>query len=270
MEKSDRLRLKEVRAVYRLLGECRELGREPAAWRQHMLEGLRALVHAQVGLYLQLNDVLTANERIVDALDVGFIEPSHRALWARYQRENAQRDDLFHQRYYRRFTGVLRTRSLESVVDMAEWRRSRHCNDYVRACGLDDRITSSLRLPDPQSHALHVVVLHRSAGDGLYPRHAVRLVHLFHQELCQLIGRQLALTTPGPEVASLPSQLRRVLACLMQGDAEKQIASRLGISRHTVSRHLQRLYGRFGVHSRGELMFRCRDLMALLPDVDAS
>ncbi len=77
-----------------------------------------------------------------------------------------------------------------------------------------------------------------------------------------MLGRQLRL--PGSEAnePALPRQLQRVLSCLAHGDSEKQAADRLGLSVHTVNRHVHRLYGRFGVHSRGELMFRCRDLVA--------
>ena len=60
-----------------------------------------------------------------------------------------------------------------------------------------------------------------------------------------------------------PWQLQQVLTCLLQGDAEKRVAERLGISCHTVNRHVQRLYRRFNVHSRGELMFVCRDMRPL-------
>ena len=90
-------------------------------------------------------------------------------------------------------------------------------------------------------------------------------MRLFHHEVRVRLGRQLSMTTANEEITSLPFQLQHVLFCLLQGDSEKQVAYRLGISRHTVNHHVQRLYRRFGVHSRGELMFRCREMFALLP-----
>ena len=59
--------------------------------------------------------------------------------------------------------------------------------------------------------------------------------------------------------AGLPTQLRLMLAALLDGLSEKQVADRLGLSPHTVNRHVQRLYRRFGVRSRDALMCRCRD-----------
>ena len=58
-----------------------------------------------------------------------------------------------------------------------------------------------------------------------------------------------------PVVEPLPARLRDVLEGLVRGEAEKQIARRLGLSPNTVNRHVQRLYRRLEVRSRGELMF---------------
>src|SRR5262245_47499950 len=44
------LNMAEVRAAFRLLGECQELGADPIAWRMHMLRGLCQLVDAEVGM----------------------------------------------------------------------------------------------------------------------------------------------------------------------------------------------------------------------------
>jgi hypothetical protein len=264
MAESDRLRLADIRAAFLLVGECRELGADPAAWRGHMLEGLRRLTGGQLALYLHIHALGTDAERIAEPLDSGFLDESDRALWAHYQRERAQRDDPFHLRYYGTFTGALRTRSLESVVDMPVWRRSRHYNEYIRACRLDDRITSSVHLPGTSPPVTQVIVLHRSVADVWYPQRAKRLVHLFHEEVIPLLGRQLALPGSPVQAPVLPCQLQQVLRCLLCGDSEKQVAMRLGVSPHTVNRHVQRLYRRFQVHSRGELMFRCRDMLPRL------
>jgi DNA-binding CsgD family transcriptional regulator len=260
-----RLRLKDVRAAYRLIGECRELGRDAGAWRRHMLESLRQLVGSQVALHLQFEGFGTPAERVVAPLDAGFMD-ADRARWLHYQRENGHHADLFRLRFYPGFTGALRTRSLDSVLDLQEWHGSRDYNEYVGACGLDDRITSSVRLSRLPSAPVQTIVLLRSRSDGRYPRRAVRLVHLFHHEMVSLLGDKLALPDTADGKPPLPPRLQQVLACLLQGDGEKQIAARLGLSQHTVNRHVQRLYRRYEVRRRGELMFRCRDLLdSLVP-----
>ena len=60
-----------------------------------------------------------------------------------------------------------------------------------------------------------------------------------------------------PEVDSmLTPRMRQTLARLLAGDAEKQIATHLKLSRHTVHEHVKKIYRRFAVNSRGELLAR--------------
>jgi len=47
---------------------------------------------------------------------------------------------------------------------------------------------------------------------------------------------------------------QQTLDLLLAGDAEKQIAGKLGLSRHTVHDYVKAVYRRFGVNSRGELL----------------
>src|SRR6516225_6098358 len=48
MADSNRLRLGEVRAALRVVGECRDLGYDPALWLRHAFEGLRGLIGVRV------------------------------------------------------------------------------------------------------------------------------------------------------------------------------------------------------------------------------
>src|SRR5689334_22637129 len=48
MAKSKRLRLGEVRQALRLVGECRDLGRDPDAWFAHAIRGAQQALRAKV------------------------------------------------------------------------------------------------------------------------------------------------------------------------------------------------------------------------------
>src|SRR5262245_39906583 len=48
MAKAELLRVQEVCEAYRLIGECRDLGSDPALWHCRMLEGLCRLIGAPV------------------------------------------------------------------------------------------------------------------------------------------------------------------------------------------------------------------------------
>jgi DNA-binding CsgD family transcriptional regulator len=101
---------------------------------------------------------------------------------------------------------------------------------------------------------------------------------LFHREVCRFLGTKLA-DMFGPTVTDLAPRLRQVLTFLLEGDGEKQVAARLGISRHTVHEHVKRLHRHFGVASRSELLSRTNRFLPVLqkliedeaaPDVHAA
>ena len=56
--------------------------------------------------------------------------------------------------------------------------------------------------------------------------------------------------------ADLPPRYRKVLFRLLAGESEKQVAFRLGLSRHTVHTYVKALHKHYGVQSRGELLAR--------------
>jgi DNA-binding CsgD family transcriptional regulator len=84
----------------------------------------------------------------------------------------------------------------------------------------------------------------------LPPHQVVRRTHML-AALASLTGDA---ATAHPRLDALPPRLRPVLRHLMQGDAAKDIAAKLKLSRHTVHRYTQSIYAHLGVHSRGELL----------------
>jgi DNA-binding CsgD family transcriptional regulator len=59
-----------------------------------------------------------------------------------------------------------------------------------------------------------------------------------------------------PTAHMLSPRQRQTLRLLLGGDSEKQIASKLSVSRHTVHEHVKAIYRNTGVSSRGELFAR--------------
>jgi DNA-binding CsgD family transcriptional regulator len=74
-------------------------------------------------------------------------------------------------------------------------------------------------------------------------------------ELCKVVGAQVS-GVGSAETLGLSERVRQTLEGLLGGDSEKQIALKLGVSRHTVHVYVKQLYKRFGVNSRGELLAR--------------
>ena len=48
MEASAKLKLRDVRTIFRLIGEVRELGSDPQQWRPHMIRRLQKLLAAEI------------------------------------------------------------------------------------------------------------------------------------------------------------------------------------------------------------------------------
>jgi DNA-binding CsgD family transcriptional regulator len=75
-------------------------------------------------------------------------------------------------------------------------------------------------------------------------------------EVCKVVGAHLA-GQPGVAAGvALAPRMRQTLDRLVEGDSERQIALKLKISQHTVHVYVKKLYKRFGVSSRGELLAR--------------
>ena len=96
------------------------------------------------------------------------------------------------------------------------------------------------------------LVLLRAWGEKRFSERECRLIQLMHDELAPLVGRQLAAAgEPGP--SGLSRRKREVLECLLEGDSDKFIALRLGISTATVSEYVTEVFRHFGVCSRAQL-----------------
>jgi DNA-binding NarL/FixJ family response regulator len=67
-----------------------------------------------------------------------------------------------------------------------------------------------------------------------------------------LDGATQAVAARGPAAAALTAREAQILALLAEGMVNKEIAARLGISRHTVKTHLAALFHKLGVTTRAE------------------
>lgn len=74
-------------------------------------------------------------------------------------------------------------------------------------------------------------------------------------EFCRLLGGSFSAPPPDPTAGLSPRHVQ-TLERLLEGDSEKQIAGRLGVSPHTIHVYVKALYRHFEVCSRGELLAR--------------
>jgi DNA-binding CsgD family transcriptional regulator len=104
-----------------------------------------------------------------------------------------------------------------------------------------------------EDHAVSVIALLRPVGDRDFSDRERLRLRFFHGEIGRLIGRSLA-SGLDPDPLRLPRREKETLACLLEGDSEKQVAARLGVSPSTTHEYIKSLYRRFSVQSRAELL----------------
>jgi DNA-binding CsgD family transcriptional regulator len=246
------LSLRDVRAVFRLVGECRELGPDVAEWRRHLIAGLCRRTGAQVGLVGEMEYSRRAWLQAIHVEDVGWACPAdrHRVL-EQFLASDLYGRDLSAERFFGKLPLASWTVRREQIIPDREWRHSVVFNDFIRRGGLDLGILSRQLIA--RGDRANVLVLYPRSGEAPLPERGRRLVHLAQQELGPLLGTALAVAGE-PGWSALPPRWRQALDCLLDGDSEKQAALRLGISRTTLHEYVGGLYRHFGVSSRGELL----------------
>ncbi len=264
MPRTHEPRLDELRRIYLTVGECKELGADPHAWRVHMLQVLREVLGAYVAFTGELSPPaepgLPWRQRI---LDLGWTAPNERRGYERWAEQNEPEQNPFAHAMFRelamQFHPAALTRLRRQVLDDRGWYRSSFYREHVGPL-LDDSVISMRRLP---TGAISMISLIRGSDDSALDERHARIVQLLHDEIDSRVGTDLA-TFDTVSAETLPPRLREVLLCLLEGESEKQVAAHLGLSRHTVHQHVKRLHRIFRVASRGELLARCRRLHSVL------
>jgi DNA-binding CsgD family transcriptional regulator len=248
MPKSQRLSLEDIQSVWRLLGECRELGADNQAWPQHFIEGMSRLLRSQIGLCQETRLTPDGFMERLNYADTGWATAADREFLFRFMRNQEQRNPL----HYRMVAAHLEKDALrrEEVIPDSEYYRWSLYQDYFRPIRLDPLVSYGKLTP---GGTFHFGCFQRALGDRPFGDRETALLRLAHEELVSLIGTALV-SVSEPSLADLPPRQRQVLACLLEGDGEKQVASRLGIGIATVHTYVKALYRHFRVAGRAELL----------------
>jgi DNA-binding CsgD family transcriptional regulator len=244
------VRAGEVRDAFRLIGECRDLGNDPALWYPRMLAGLRHLLGDAIasggeGLPPERDRPATPLSGFESGLD-----SREREVYEGYLRAGAvATDPLWARLPYMPDRVVTLTR--RQLVPDAIYHRWPLFENYVKRADVGRRMVSVYL--GSGTGTLTAIHLHRSHRDRDFSPREQALLRLFHHELGPLVGRALvSVSEPSPE--QLSPRLRQTLAFLLEGDSEKQVAARLSLSVATTHQYVTALYKRFGVRSRAQLM----------------
>jgi DNA-binding CsgD family transcriptional regulator len=248
MPKSHSLSLEDIQSVWRLLGECRELGADKQAWPQHFIEGMCLLLRSQIGLCHETRLSPNGFTEPINYADTGWATAADRELFFRFLRNQGQADPIIC-----RLPAVFLEKGTclrEEVIPDPEYYRWSIYQDYYRPMRLGPIVScGKLTL----GSTFHIGFFHRVLGDHRFGDRETALLRLAHEELVSLIGTALV-SASEPSLAGLSPRQRQVLACLLEGDGEKQVAARLGIGIATVHTYVKALYRHFRAAGRAELL----------------
>src|SRR5688572_29577386 len=271
----------EFMSMLRVAGEAGLLPPESEARRKCLLEGLCKLVGAHSALLFVMSDdpingPLSAGGPIVTTR----MTPEQDAKFRQVLQNNPEPRNPIVPALVRRPGPLLTQHRTQVSDDERVWYGSGFFEQEQRPLGLDDVLYARLPLPNGKPLA---IALFRPLKDALFTDRDCRLVDCLHEQAGRLYGTfENAPTTrpstsdPNPQgappkmngatqpsadgraviLSGLPPRLRPVLRHLLEGDAEKQVAMKLGLSPHTVHQYTKLLYRTLDVNSRSELLAR--------------
>jgi DNA-binding CsgD family transcriptional regulator len=258
MSKSAFLRHADVRAVYELVGQCREVGDDPHRWRRHWYGRLAELTGAELVIGGETAWTDDGRMGLLGTAEWGWENGLDRCMWLRILSENSQDFTSFPQ--FAAYFGCSRAGdgealSRKDLMTDAEWYRSWVYQGAFAPIGIDHSLLSFVRMPGREGGFSGVSLGRALDTSRDFGRRARVLVRETHTLLAPLVGGPLArFTEPSP--SDLSPRVREVLKCLLEGDGDKQVAARLGISPHTVNVHTKAIFLHFGVRGRAELLAR--------------
>lgn len=199
---------------------------------------------------------------IIEVSQAGDLSPDEQRVFESHLRDLDRYPDIAHRECVRRIAESPRSTHAyrrQDVVSDAEWYAHPYVTDCRRPGGVDGVLYASTPLPDEDG--LHLSFgLHRGWGEAQFTAEDVLHVRTLLESLDWLIEGRRHEHRGQAVLVELTPRLRQTLACLIEGQTEKQAAADLGISPHTIHQYAKRIYKMLGASTRGELVARARDL----------
>ena len=241
----DLIREGDFAGLLRLAGEVTELPSDKVVRRTHVLHGLLSLVGGRSAVAVEMALPEEGSfARAGTVINVNYGSEAEARLSEMYLVHNEPADPVLPGFLAARGQTLTMTRN----VDDATYHRTDHFNIVRRPFDIDHSLYCRLTLPGGGDLA---VGIQRCPGDPAFGERDKALVHLLHTSAPHVYA---GMRQHPPELDRLAPRLRPVLRYLLQGDAEKEVAAKLRLSRHTVHRYTQAIYQQLEVHSRAELL----------------
>lgn len=252
----NRIRLRDWRDLYLLIGECRNTGADGRVWRRHLTQRLRDFLDADIVSFMDC-DLCTDAEQLGDQW-----LPTSKVTSGNWDGcTNATLDWLFSTiSQSNTFLPNNQTGSRVRVASRNDL--ARLFNQSVRSDRGDetsiaagDFVLSAHRHSQDQ---MQILVLLRTSDRPCFERRVMHLIRSLWIELCHFQPDELK-ALESSVFHKYPKRMLQVVACLLAGSTAKETAQILEVSVHTVQEHIKRLYKRTGTTNRAELAEHFRD-----------
>lgn len=246
MGKCGQLWWDDVRSVFRLIGEVRELGRNMDAWNEHMLGELSRIIGAKVAFSAEAQMPFTdSSDDYVAFRDQGWGTSKEREAWLA---SCELYDDNPTAEWLRNVGDHSFTHARQVFAPDKLWYHSPYASEYLRPADIDQFLISNRAIHSLK--VVHVIQFQRPWGEAPFSEKELAFVKLFHDELAHLWE-----TSPETDpLRKFPAYLRRTLNELERGLSEKEIAAELELSPSTVHSYVKTIMRRCEVRSRAQLM----------------
>ena len=248
----------ETVRVMRIMADVAALRADPAAQRQVLVDGLHAVLHSSLSWFLVL-DGARLDRPVRPALAV--LPADTDGFWQRYLAVFGAAVPAAEDPFVDRILpcdDAAQHWTLKSVMpDRAARRRFAAAAELTDHGGIGTGGVTVLRRDEDRTVSLSVF---RTVGDRPFAPRDGALQRFAMAEVGRLIDRgHLSLGPPPAGGGGLPPRLQQVLDGIKVGQAPKVIARDLGLSVWTVRDHIKRLYAKYDVRGRDELMARFID-----------
>jgi DNA-binding CsgD family transcriptional regulator len=244
--------LRRARYALRLVREVREIGVGTEDARRHLLAGVAHEVGAAIGGIVSDSSFDLGLKAGLRAATLYGFDSQLLPVFEAHHIHGSEINPV-----HRRIMLELRESPHSNLITFAEdrvlmrraWEAEPWVVDYVRPNRLD-HFVGSARLVGPSTG--EGIGLMRAQSDAPFSEEDCSLLDLIIEECGPLFGND---TSPAPVAGpKLAPRVRETLECLLTGATDKEIASKLGMSPHTVRDYLKTLYRVYGVTTRGALI----------------
>lgn len=241
------IRRDQARRMLTLIHEAREIGAGEQQ-KLHLVAGIHRLLGAAMTSLVVLRNACDPRRRKIEQ---EMSTPPDRNVRTMIE---ALRTNSYVSRGLQEVRQILGGRAMvtfrrREILSDQEWYRSESFNALHRVCGFDDHLYSLRPLGSERCTG---ITIRRAVGERAFDEEDRNLLELFHEELVRLEGPQQG--EGGPRLA--PRE-REVLQRFLHGAREKEVASELNLSQHTVHSYAKAIYAAYGVSSRAELLAHC-------------